>query len=140
MNALPVLFYDGDCGLCNRAVRFVLRHERKACVSFASTQSAVCRELLSPRIELKLVESSLVLLEGDRVSVKSAAVFRLAVLMGGWPKWLAAFSVLPTAFTDYLYNLVARNRHRLFGKSANCALMPGVDQGRFIDRDQFTRV
>ncbi|MBS4058078.1 MAG: DUF393 domain-containing protein [Bacteroidetes bacterium] len=140
MSALPVLFYDGDCGLCNRAVRFVLRHERNVCASFASTQSAVCSEMLSPYIEMKLVESSLVLLEGDRVYVKSAAVFRLAVLMGGWPEWLAVFSLLPTAFTDALYDLVARNRRRLFGKSTDCALMPGVDQRRFIDRDIFTRV
>ncbi len=125
----PILFFDGDCALCNRSVLFILKHERAASMNFASLQSDFA---LSYFRDVDLPDS-LVFAESDQVFVKSKAVFKLLKHLKGWPTLFQVFSFLPTAFLDVIYDFVARHRKNIFGHSTYCGLTSTVNRDRFAD-------
>jgi predicted DCC family thiol-disulfide oxidoreductase YuxK len=132
-----VLLYDGVCGLCNRLVRFVLARDFEGRVRFAPLQSAFAREALSRHGENAENLDTVFRMTGfgtqsERVFRRSRAVLRvLEELPAPW-RSLAAFRALPPRVLDRLYDLVARSRYRIFGKSDRCELPPPEQRGRFI--------
>jgi predicted DCC family thiol-disulfide oxidoreductase YuxK len=132
-----VLLYDGVCGLCNRLVRFVLARDPEGRVRFAPLQSAFAREALSRHGENAENLDTVFLITGfgtpsERVFQRSRAVLRvLEELPAPW-RALAVLRVLPLRALDRLYDLVARGRYRIFGKSDRCQLPPQERRDRFI--------
>jgi predicted DCC family thiol-disulfide oxidoreductase YuxK len=127
------MLFDGVCNLCNASVRFVIRRDPGAVFRFASLQSPVGRSLLKehglPVDEL----ASIVLIDGDRCYVKSDAALRIArALRRPWPL-VGAFLIVPRAIRDHVYEFVARNRYRWFGKQDSCALPTPATASRFLD-------
>lgn len=127
--SLPVLFFDGDCALCNASVRFVLRHERTVELRFAALQSAFAREKLKG---LDLPDS-LVLWLDDQILVKSDAALAVSAMLRGWPAVFRYLKVVPKPIRDFFYDQVARLRKSFFGTSMHCALTHTVDRTRFLD-------
>ena len=134
----PVLLYDGVCGFCNGAVQTILRHDRRGRLRFAALQSDYGRAALARHPELSGVDS-VVFLEaspetgGERVSVRSEAGLRVASYLGGPWKFFLLGRLLPARVRDYLYDLFARHRYKLFGKYDTCLLPPPEMRARFID-------
>ena len=122
----PVILYDGVCGLCNRLVQFVLKHDTQDRFRFASLQSDFAARLLrrhgaAPEDLDTVYVVSDCGLPGERLASRSdAAVAVLRELGGGWGLFAMAIHVLPGRLRNWGYNLVARNRYRLFGKFDSC--------------------
>lgn len=137
----PVLLYDGVCGFCNGAVQTILRHDRRGSLRFAALQSDYGRAALARHPELAGVDS-VVFLEAspetgrERVSVRSEAGLRVASYMGGAWKIFLLGRLLPVGVRDYLYDLFARHRYKMFGKYDTCLLPPPEVRARFIDASQ----
>lgn len=147
----PVLLFDGHCNLCNGAVRFVLERDPAGHVSFASLQSPAARELLqryaepdtqgSPHLhglqpaaqgDPAAAPSSLLLVDEGRVYAGSTAALRLAGHMRApWPLLRVAL-LIPRRWRDALYDLVARNRYRWFGRTDACRLPTPEEASRFL--------
>jgi predicted DCC family thiol-disulfide oxidoreductase YuxK len=132
-----VLFYDGDCGFCDRTVRFVLRHDRAGTMCFAPLQGEAAREAFARHPSLGRIDS-LILIErdtvsgGDHVSVRSEAVIRVATYLGGPWRAAALLRLVPRTVRDWGYDLIARNRHGLLRRASTCA-MPDVEhRSRFV--------
>ncbi len=124
-----IVLFDGVCVLCNGSMRFVLRHERAPEFHFAAVQSASGRQALAALGRPLEDWDSVVVIDGDAVYLKSDAVLRLARgLKTPW-RWLGALRVLPRGLRDWLYDRVARNRYRLFGRYRDC-LVPDRDLRR----------
>jgi predicted DCC family thiol-disulfide oxidoreductase YuxK len=126
------LYYDGECGLCDRFIQFVLRHDDHEYFQFATLQSdagrAQLRQLGLPETELKTV----VLAEAGKSYERSSATLRVCRRLGGlWPL-LYGFIVIPKRWRDAAYSLVARNRKRWFKASPSCAVMSPQWRRRFI--------
>jgi len=113
----PLILYDGQCGLCDRLVQFVLPRDPRGVYRFAALQSDHARTLLE-RAGLPTQDfDTMVLFEGGRVFLRSSAALRvLRHLSGAWPL-LAPLLLVPRPIRDWVYGLVARHRHRLFGDS-----------------------
>jgi predicted DCC family thiol-disulfide oxidoreductase YuxK len=127
----PILFYDGGCGLCARAVQWCLRHDRRGELRFAPLQGATYAALVLPGKPQEL--DTLVLVEDGRLHVRSEAVVRLARHAGGIWWWLArAARVLPTGFRDAAYDAVARRRLRWFGTADACRAPDVAFRDRFL--------
>jgi predicted DCC family thiol-disulfide oxidoreductase YuxK len=131
-----LLLYDGVCALCSQLVQFVLAHDRQCAFHFASLQSPKGREAVedssSEDLTTFYVIANYQTTLASRLSKGRAALFVISAL--GWP-WKVAklFGALPTALLDRLYDLVARNRYRVFGRPDHC-LMPRPEyRSRFID-------
>ena len=114
----PILFYDGDCGLCDATVRFVLRHERGAEFRFAPLQAPLARRLLAPHGVAAGDLSSMLVLEGGRLWRESDAAARiLRRLRMPWRLLAEAMALCPRGLRDRAYRFVGRRRHRWFGRS-----------------------
>jgi predicted DCC family thiol-disulfide oxidoreductase YuxK len=127
----PVLLYDGYCALCNGWVKFLLRFDRHGTLRFAALTGDTGRQLVAEHPDLAGIDS-LVLVSGDRVSVRSAAVLQILAYLG-WP-WRAAgiFRIVPREIRDSLYDVVAYWRYRLFGRYEACPLPPADQRHRFL--------
>lgn len=120
----PVIFYDGFCKLCNRAVKFVIKHDRSNRYRFAPLQSEVAANALRGICIHKQNPDSIVYLENEKIYQRSDAVLHvLKNLDGGW-KLLYVFMIIPPFIRDSLYDIVARNRFRWFGRNENCSVVP----------------
>lgn len=118
---MHIVLFDGVCNLCNGAVNFIIDHDPQHRFRYASLQSDTGRQLLARHPELAGIDS-IVLLADNRVWVKSDAVLQIARYLPGAWRWLAAFRWLPRVLRDGLYDWVARNRYRLFGRSEACRI------------------
>lgn len=128
----PIVFYDGLCGLCNKSVQWILKHDRKGKFYFATLQGDIAEQYLSEEQRSNL--DSVVVFSRDRIFEESGAFFEIVANLGGWPSYFLVFSWLPSSFTDKVYQYVAKRRYKWFEKLDACPLPdPGVRE-RFLDQ------
>jgi predicted DCC family thiol-disulfide oxidoreductase YuxK len=129
-DAPVILFYDGDCGLCNRSVQFVLRFEKSNQMLFAPINSSFTRDFFSSKgIPLPDMSSMVVCADNQLFKQSTAVMVLLHYLKFPFPL-LRVFVVLPVCWRDRIYNWVAKNRSR-FGKSY-CVRVSPEQQKRFM--------
>ena len=131
-NRLPVLLFDGECNLCNGSIRFILKYDRKQRLSFASLSSPYSQQLLKMHDLADKGIDSVIFVDQKGFYIKSAAFFKTLKAMGGLWQYLNVFSILPKVFTDRLYDFIARNRYKVFGRGS-CIVPTPEQRGRFID-------
>jgi predicted DCC family thiol-disulfide oxidoreductase YuxK len=127
----PVLYFDGVCGLCSRAVDFVMRHDAEGVFRFAPLQGETAAATLDPADTAHL--DSMVLMTQQGTFRRSAAVVRILRLLGSfW--WLLSWVlwIIPVPLRDLGYNFVARFRYRIFGKHETCRLPTPEERDRFL--------
>ncbi|WP_408007853.1 thiol-disulfide oxidoreductase DCC family protein [Pseudalkalibacillus sp. A8] len=127
-----ILLFDGECNLCNGIVQFVIKRDPSAQFKFAALQSETGQKLLK-QYNLPPRFDSFVLIENDKAYQKSSAGLKVARhLNGGWHLF-TIFKIIPTPIRDVVYNFIARNRYKWFGKRDSC-MMPTPDiKSRFLD-------
>lgn len=133
----PILFFDGVCNLCNSSVNFVIDHDPKGVVRFAPLQSGVAHEKLSVHgisAGQGADHDSMVLLEGDRVYVRSSAALRLAKYLSFPWNLGAVFLIVPRPIRDFVYGVIAKNRYAWFGKSDTCRVPTPELKARFLEQ------
>ena len=133
MRTDPVLLYDGTCGFCSGIVQFVLRRDRRQTLRFAALGGDYAEQVAATFPEVRTADS-VVWVEGGsgRILTRSDAVLRLAQYLGGLWRLMALFAVVPRPIRDRVYDLVARHRHRLTARGAECSV-PRDDVGnRFL--------
>ncbi|MFB6161773.1 MAG: thiol-disulfide oxidoreductase DCC family protein [Haloferacaceae archaeon] len=130
----PVLLFDGVCNLCNAFVRFVVRFDESGTFRFAPLQSPVGRELLRRHGHPTDEFDSVVLVEDGETYTRSTAALRVCRRID-WP-WplLAPLLAVPSTLRDPVYDLVARYRYRLFGRTDECQVPPPEIRERFAER------
>ena len=128
----PIVLYDGTCGLCDRTVQLILRHDRRGRFRFAALQSDVGRAMLARHGLPVDTLDTVVLVDGGRAWVKSRAALRIAGMMDApWPLF-RAFSIVPRPVSDFFYDRVANNRYRMFGRVDACMLPAPEVRARFL--------
>lgn len=129
----PVVLFDGVCRLCNGSVNFILRRDSKGRLKLAPLQSDYGRQVLGSHGKHPDVLDSMMLLEGERLTVKSTAVIRISKYLGGaWPLCMI-FLIIPRFIRDFIYDIVAKNRYRWFGKYDTCRLPDPEFEDRFYN-------
>ncbi|NVK28938.1 MAG: DUF393 domain-containing protein [Flavobacteriia bacterium] len=129
-NASPLLLYDGHCALCNGAVSWILKWDRRQRFTFAPLQGPTAAEIISEHPELSKIDS-LILVEGNRIRTHSSAALRVAMIVGGLWKALGILYILPKFIRDWGYNGIARIRYRTFGRYDACPMPPVEWRHRF---------
>lgn len=118
-----IILFDGVCNLCNGAVKFVCRHDRKKIFHFASLQSNSGQELLK-KYGLSADElDTFVYINKNQCYTRSAAGLEVVKDLGGIWKLLLFLKFFPAKFLDFLYTKIALNRYRIFGKKDSCTMM-----------------
>jgi len=132
-----LLLYDGVCPLCNGAVRFILRHDRRGIVRFAPLASAAGREARRRHGVPDDADSLVLLADGidgtERAHLRSDAMLELVGALGGVWNILLVVRYIPRPFRDALYSFIARRRYRWFGRYDACPLPPPEHRSRFLE-------
>ena len=133
MDSRPIVFFDGVCNLCNKSVQFIIKRDKKKKFLFASLQGKHGQELLKKNDLPNDALNSFLLLEGERLYTHSTGALRVLKHLGGGWKILYGFIFLPKLLRDPIYNIIARNRYKWFGKKDQCMIPePGLKE-RFLD-------
>lgn len=136
--AAHLVLYDGVCGLCSTVVQFLLAHDRRGVFAFASLDSRTGRAVVEGLGGDPTALTSFYVLanyrtgRGPILARSQAALFVAGQL--GWP-WKAAVvaRVLPTAVLDRAYDVIARHRYRVFGRSEQCLVPRPEFRDRFVE-------
>lgn len=133
-----VVLYDGLCGLCDRSVRFLARHDRRGALRFAPLQGEFARRARSRHAGLPASDETLLLVESgpdgsERIRVRSDAVLAAVAAMGGRWRLVAGLRIVPAFVRDALYRWVARRRKRWFGELAACRVPTPAERPRFLE-------
>ena len=129
----PIVLFDGVCNLCNSAVQFIIRHDKKNIFMFTSLQSDTGQKLLA-QYDLPLNElNSFILIENNKAYTRSSGALRvIKKLKGLWPL-LYGFMIVPKFIRDGVYNWVGRNRYKWFGKQDACMIPTPELKARFLN-------
>ncbi|MCB1181078.1 MAG: DUF393 domain-containing protein [Chlamydiia bacterium] len=114
-----LLFFDGECPLCQRSIRFVLRTDRKKHFGFASLSSKRAKRDLGDHLDQFLERDTLILLQdygtlSEKLFIEGKGALRVLWLLGGWYRLLGWMSYLPGFLFGWGYRLIAKNRYKLF--------------------------
>lgn len=127
----PILFYDGECGLCARWVQFCLARDRHGVLRYAPLQGATYAAL--PLTDKPQKMNSVVVLDQGRLLLRSDAVLRLLRILGGPWRMLAGLGALiPRSMRNWLYDFVAIRRMRWFGNADSCRLPRAGEAARML--------
>jgi len=132
------VLYDGVCGLCNRLNQFLLKRDRKDRLRFASLQSEFAQRVLRAHdLDAADLDTVYVVLNhgtaGETALARSDAIIHAVQQLGGIWKIISLGKLLPHSLKNAIYNVVARNRYRVFGKSDSCVLPEPRHRQKFID-------
>jgi predicted DCC family thiol-disulfide oxidoreductase YuxK len=108
-----ILFYDGDCALCNRVVTFILNHEKDSKVLFSALDTAAANELLSKHPIYNREEDTVYFFDGNQLYSKSTAVLKLLPFLKGYLFVLRLGWLFPKGLRDKIYDEVAKRRRNL---------------------------
>jgi len=119
----PIVFFDGHCHLCDYAVQFILKKDKKGLFKFTSLQGAYARKHLPKSFTQKKEYTSVYVKQESTIYEKSDAVYFILIALGGKYKWLGnTYKILPKFLRDGLYTLVAKYRFVLMGRKEHCSI------------------
>lgn len=128
-----IILFDGVCNLCSSSVQQVLKNDKAGYFYFASLQGEAGQALLR-QYQLPVdALNSFVLIENKKAYTRSTAALKVARKLGGMYQLLTPFVLVPYFIRDAVYNLIARNRYRWFGKKEACWLPKLEWKNRFLD-------
>jgi predicted DCC family thiol-disulfide oxidoreductase YuxK len=127
-----IVLFDGDCNFCDASVQFIIQRDSKGYFNYTSLQSDVGQKLLK---EHNIPEDldSFMLIEDGQAYTKSAAALQVARHLDGAWKLLYAFIVVPAPLRNLIYDYIAANRYKWFGKKDDHCMLPSPEvRQRFL--------
>jgi predicted DCC family thiol-disulfide oxidoreductase YuxK len=127
-----LLLFDGVCNLCNGAVQWIIVRDKKAIFQFAALQSDAGQRALNQLGLPTQTFNSIVVVKGDQYLIRSDAALEIAVQLGGFWQLAAIFKIVPRFIRDAVYDFIAKNRYKWFGKQEQCMLPRAEWKERFL--------
>lgn len=120
-NSKLILLYDGECKFCNFWIALIQRQKAQNKFRYYALQSGKGKEFQS-KFSIPQSVDSILVIKNETVFVKSNAALEVAINLGEKWKFALVFWLIPKPIRDWLYDLVAKNRHRIFKNRQNCEL------------------
>jgi predicted DCC family thiol-disulfide oxidoreductase YuxK len=127
----PIIYFDGQCNLCNSLVDFVIRHDRRRHFRFAPLQGETARARLADRFTTAEL-TTVVLEEPSRFRIRSDAALAILTGLGGFWRLAGTYRLIPRRLRDALYDYVARKRFGWFGRRDTCRVPGPEERERFL--------
>lgn len=132
MDAQHIILFDGVCNLCNGAVTFIIARDKKDVLRFAALESQVGGDLLQKYQIDPVVTDSIVFISNNKAYIKARAALHITKHLSGlWPL-LGVFRILPNVVINSVYEFIARNRYKWFGKKESCMIPTPALRSKFL--------
>ena len=128
-----IVLFDGVCNLCSSSVQFILKRDKKNQFLFGSLQGDYGQRVLQHYHLPTDNFNSFMLLEGDKLYTRSSGALRMLKHLGGGWGLLYGFMIVPKFIRDSVYNFIATNRYKWFGKKEACWLPRPEWKEKFLD-------
>lgn len=127
-----IILFDGVCNLCNSSVTFVIQRDKKDLFRFAALQEPAGQLLIEKhQIDISKTDS-IILIDGDKAYVKSTAALKVARHLGGAYPLLYGFMIVPNFIRNWVYDYVAKNRYKWYGKKDSCMIPTPELKSKFL--------
>ncbi|TRW98479.1 thiol-disulfide oxidoreductase DCC family protein [Flavobacterium gawalongense] len=128
-----IILFDGVCNLCNSAVQFIIKHDTKDVFRFVALQSNLGQEIIKHiGIDIKNTDSIILYQPGIAYYYKSEAVLEIAKSLDGIFYFGNIFKIIPKKIRDSIYDYVARNRYKWYGKKESCMMPTAALKSKFL--------
>ena len=133
-----IVLFDGVCALCDRTVQFLLKKDKQGVLKFAPLQGPTATAILKRHPEIEDNTRSVILVQNhdtasESISVRSQAILECLSALGGFWRVVSLLRIIPPFVRDAVYNFIARNRYRWFGKYDECIVPPPEMKERFME-------
>lgn len=127
-----IVLFDGECNFCDASVQFIIQRDSRGYFNYASLQSDVGQKLLT-EFHIPKETDSFVLVEDGKAYIKSAAALQITRHLDGAWKFLYALIIVPAPLRNFVYDYIAANRYKWFGKKADHCMLPSPEvRQRFL--------
>ena len=127
-----VILFDGVCNFCSFWVNFVIKRDKNDIFRFAALQSETGMQYLK-LFGINITDpDTFVLINGENYFIKSTAALKVAWELKSWLKISYPLIFLPISIRDFLYDLIAKNRYKIFGKKDVCRIPTAEEKKKFI--------
>ncbi|KRD10443.1 thiol-disulfide oxidoreductase [Flavobacterium sp. Root901] len=128
-----IILFDGVCNLCNGAVQFIVKHDKKDIFRFAALQSDLGKEICNYiGVDQTKIDSIIFYNPGVAYYYKSTAVIEIAEELGGFYSLLLIFKIFPEKLRNYLYDYISKNRYKWYGKKESCMIPTPEIKAKFL--------
>jgi predicted DCC family thiol-disulfide oxidoreductase YuxK len=128
-----IILFDGVCNLCNSSINYVIDKDQKDEFRFLALQSDLGKELQNYLgITSKTLDSIILYIPNEAYYIKSTAALKIISSFSGLWKLFSVFSVIPTSIRDIIYDIVARNRYKWYGKRNQCRIPTPELKSKFL--------
>lgn len=129
---MNIVLFDGICNLCNKTVLFLIKHDKNNNLYFVAQQTTAGERIMNQYF-VNHDCRSVILIKDEVVYYKSDAIIAIAKLLSGWPRTVSIGLILPTFVRNSIYDLIANNRYKLFGKQSICSIPSKSNEHKFIN-------
>ncbi len=128
----PVMIFDGVCVLCSATVAWIIRHDPKARIAFSNAQGPLGQAVYAGLGLSTEAFDTFLLVRNGRVLTRSAGFIAIMEILG-WPwRTLTIIRLVPRPLRDWVYDRIAKNRYRWFGKTGTCMVPDATVTSRFL--------
>lgn len=128
-----IILFDGVCNFCNYWINFIIKHDNKDVFKFAALQSDFAKDYLDKFGYTTNRFDTFILIEEDEHFIKSTAALKIAKQLKGWIKLFSIFIIIPSFLRNPFYNLIAKNRYKIFGKKEACRIPAPEEKSKFLE-------
>ncbi len=128
-----IILFDGVCNLCHSTVQYLIKHDKKDVFRFVALESKLGKSIVAYiGISANSIDSIILYEPGVAYYFKSQAIIMIAKDLGGFFNFGVIFGLLPTKFSDFLYDYIAKNRYAWYGKKTECPLPTDAILNKFL--------
>ena len=127
-----IILFDGNCGLCNRSIKFILRKEKEQGFFYTALQSESGKSILK-HFDLEGKADSIVFIEKGKAHIKSGAALRICKYLKGVLPLMMGFIIVPPFIRNAVYDYIAKNRIKWYGSTEYCEMMTPELKKRFLE-------
>ncbi len=137
MNHIPqdkqLILFDGICNLCNSSVQYVIKHDKRNQFLFAPLQSEIGASIIKEfHVDRSKTDSILLYSENQGLSIKSTAALKIVKHLGFPRNLLVIFLIIPPFIRNMVYDFIAKNRYKWYGKRDECMIPTPDLKSKFI--------
>ena len=129
-----LILFDGVCNLCNESILYIIKRDRNNVFMFAPLQSNIGQQIIQQfNLETSKTNSILLYSESNGISIKSTAALQIAKHLGFPSNLMSKFFIFPPFIRNWVYDFIAKNRYKWYGKKEQCMIPTPELKAKFLD-------